>query len=488
MRSNILVLLAVGLLALAGCRSQGYYDSLVYDSQSQPNVRPPTVPTPEEQEEEEIEEARREAEEARREAERARREAERLQRELDAAQDSRDDNAQEPENTPPPDEQQPQNPPPAEPSAKEVKAALDGLRIKPSPLSPPTVTPEYRAPASVTIPGVAFANPHGYAYSGHWYVTSLSNRGASSQDTMLIYSDVAHEFTPIADEYPFIRTLDGRYLVITIDTNTSDGNMVDHSGVLASDRFPSVASTIRLPVNTAKITVWFPGTFDGVSGSFQCDGGTNAMPCSVQHDGTKYVLGDGTWTFRTALDAMVKGDDDDMSFMHFGWWRKQTIPDGAFEYSVFSGRSATAPDVNSMHFPALTGTAAYTGPAIGQYAIKPPAGELNFGSFRASVQLSADFGDAAQAGSISGVVTNFNVNRDWTVTLMSADMMTNGTIAQGNVSWTIGGSTKAGGKWNGTFHHESMPGEGDKPEGIAGTFDAQYDDAGRMVGAFGATR
>ena len=130
MRSNILVLLAMGLLALAGCRSQGYYDSLMYDSQPSRNVPAPVTPAPEEQEDDEAEEARREAERAKREAEEARRiaeearrDAERLQREIDEIRDGTGETG--PSVTGPPVEQETDTQPP-EPS-RQVKAALTGL-------------------------------------------------------------------------------------------------------------------------------------------------------------------------------------------------------------------------------------------------------------------------------------------------------------------------------------------------------------------------
>ena len=481
MRSNMLMLLAAGLLALAGCRSQGYYDSQVYGAQPPPNVRTPTVPTPEDQEEEEAEEARREAEEAkreaeqaRREAEEARREAERLQRELDAAKDSGNDN-EPPEQG---DEQRPQNPPPADPSA-EVTAALAGLRSDPLEESP-VVVPKYLLPADVTIRGVAFARPRG-ASVGRWYTTTLSNRGAISQDDMLVYSDNRRLSVPIMDAHSdFALTTSGDYLTLTIDP-------ASHVEFLGSTRFPRVEGTIQIPLTVdglpddsmdkADRTAWFSASFDGAAGDLQCVDVIDGT-CSVQLTSTGYVLNGNTWMFRTATTAQVHRPDP--SYMYFGWWRKQTIADGVVKYRVFG---ETGMDASTMHFPGLTGTAAYIGPAIGQYAIHQSGGMSDYGSFKGTVQLSADFNH----DTISGVITGFDVNTDWTVTLKLTNMAA-GTIAEGDVSWTIGRSTEDGGNWNGAFHHETAPVAGAKPDGIAGTFDARYGNAGRMVGAFGAKR
>ena len=81
----------------------------------------------------------------------------------------------------------------------------------------------------------------------------------------------------------------------------------------------------------------------------------------------------------------------------------------------------------------------------------------------------------------------FDVDNGWTVTLKET-AMTGGTITEGGVSWTIGGNTEDGGNWNGAFHSEITPHVDTVPEGVVGTFDAQYSSVGRMVGTFGATR
>ena len=344
----------------------------------------------------------------------------------------------------------------------------------------PSISPKHRAPAIVSVPGVTFTGARG-STAGRWYVTTLSNRGATSQDDMVVYSDVgAPVSTAIAEVYSSFTEGD-QYLTINIVAD-------DHKGLIRSSAFPSSASTINIPLtvdstpddndDTNDRTQWFSGTFDGAAGSFQC-AGTGAEACSVRYTGASYILGDGTWTFRTSKGATVRVPDD--SYMDFGWWRKQIIATGAFSYGVFSNPGTP---VSASDFPTLEGTATYVGPAVGQYAIYQPLGsESNHGAFTATARLSANF----DTDRISGAVTGFDVNSDWSVTLKETSMA-GGTITAGDVSWTIGGNTQDGGNWNGMFHSEITPHVDTHPEGVTGTFDAQYSNVGRMVGAFGATR
>ena len=169
----------------------------------------------------------------------------------------------------------------------------------------------------------------------------------------------------------------------------------------------------------------------------------------------------------------------DTSYMNFGWWRKKTLATGEFSYGTFSSAGTT---VDASGFADLEGTATYEGPAVGQYAIYQPLGsQSNHGAFKATARLSANF----DTEMISGAVTGFDVNSGWAVTLKET-AMTSGSITQGDVEWTIDGNTEAGGDWNGTFHSEFAPHVDTYPDGVAGTFDAQYNSVGRMVGAFGA--
>ena len=56
------------------------------------------------------------------------------------------------------------------------------------------------------------------------------------------------------------------------------------------------------------------------------------------------------------------------------------------------------------------------------------------------------------------------------------------------MAWEINGVvSQQTGAWTATFFSEA-PYAGQTPEGVAGEFDAQFDEVGRLVGAFGARK
>ena len=172
---------------------------------------------------------------------------------------------------------------------------------------------------------------------------------------------------------------------------------------------------------------------------------------------------------------------DDDSYMYFGWWKRELESTGVLSFQMFSDGMHEVADTTA----ALTGTATYTGPAVGQYAIYQPAGDdSEAGSFTARAELTANFGAVDTEGMLSGQVTNFSNASDWSITLKSAAINT-GTVTGGDVSWTIAGNTEDGGMWDAQFFSDVDVFAG-YPEGVAGTFDAKFGDVGRLIGAFGA--
>ena len=68
--------------------------------------------------------------------------------------------------------------------------------------------------------------------------------------------------------------------------------------------------------------------------------------------------------------------------------------------------------------------------------------------------------------------------------------MSGGTVSSDSVSWTIGDITREGGEWTGAFHSDAdpFPTPGYHPDGLTGTFNANYDTVARIRGAYGAHR
>ena len=369
---------------------------------------------------------------------------------------------------------------------------LSGESLTPSETTV-TVAAKYKAPALVRAPGVTFTSPRGSS-AGKWYATTLSNRGATYQDEMVVYSDVGRGVSTAIDEAHagFEPILETSLLMISIVNE-------DHKGLVTSTQFPRTASTKPIPLNDysmrdddpltvdMKDMARFSGYFDRARGEFRCIGSGN-IPCTVQYTGENYLLGAGDWTFRTSKNSKVTVPDE--QYMYFGWWRRQTIDDGTFAYGPFSGTEGATPTGPGLR--GLEGTAVYEGPAIGQYAIYAPLSPVsNHGSFNATARLTANFDDATTTGSISGSITGFDAtgfdaNPGWAVTLQNTSIDSGGTISGGTVSWMIDGNTEADGAWKGEFHADVKTYIDTYPDGVTGTFDATYTTVGEMIGAFGA--
>ena len=169
---------------------------------------------------------------------------------------------------------------------------------------------------------------------------------------------------------------------------------------------------------------------------------------------------------------------------------------------MFHG-SNQAVDISATEFTALGGTATYTGAAIGKYALNRGADQYaSGGHWTADATLTANFEGAAvtDTGSISGMIDNFMAggeSMDWSVELNMApiaafdtdhDFGLSADAAGGATVWTIGGADAAGGgSWEGDFHNQVAPPDGNNVPGtVTGEFTATYGAVGHMTGAFGA--
>ena len=146
--------------------------------------------------------------------------------------------------------------------------------------------------------------------------------------------------------------------------------------------------------------------------------------------------------------------------MYFGWWKRLQLSNEAFSFEVFKGGSYAVADIPD----ALTGTATYSGTAVGQYAIYQPLGiQSETGAFTANAVLTADFGAADAEGTLSGRVTNFSNAGDWSLTLMEQDISGGAVarpgdpVANPSVSWTIAGNSENGGSWDADFYSDVTP-------------------------------
>ena len=347
-----------------------------------------------------------------------------------------------------------------------------------------SVMPRYGQTATVTAgsPVVDFASKR-RSSSGRWTITTLSNDDSTNKDDLVVYSDIDGpkpiSIQQVHTDKTFTVVPDTSYVTFLVGEDDAD----DISPI--SSQFPTGGRTAKIEItvdsdgNSTNQTALISGKFDGASGHYQCAGGSPSE-CTIRDTGGGYIL-TGVWTFRVLESAKVNVDDT--SHMYFGWWKRELESTGAFSFEMFSNGMETVGDITP-----LTGTATYTGPAVGQYAIYQPAGDdSGAGSFTARAELTANFGATGGAqGMLSGRVTNFSNASDWSITLNSQPIA-NGAVARvdDSVSWTISGNSEDGGGWMATFFSDVAVSTA-IPEGVAGTFDAKFDDVGRLIGAFGA--
>jgi len=274
------------------------------------------------------------------------------------------------------------------------------------------------------------------------------------------------------------------------------------------------------------------GSIAGASGTFTCASGGVAAPganpkpganaCGVTNQNTHFVF-NGPWVFTPNRGATIQVDDAE--YMYFGWWARQTNPNnsaGTWTFRTFHGPAANGNRSTVTEIARLSGTVTYKGTAAGQYSFFQPlgGGHSHYGEFTANATLTANFtetgnslgGDETVSGTIDGFKTlvgesQIPVERsDWVVTLRQRNIAANGRVPSGEtdannaVTWLTDDNptaAPAAGTWEAAFYSNlptakrgggtsGVDAEDATPTGIAGTFEAEYHNVGKMVGAFGA--
>ena len=233
------------------------------------------------------------------------------------------------------------------------------------------------------------------------------------------------------------------------------------------------------------------GTFDGASGTYRCTESATDK-CTSQTDGKKgVILAGGTWTFEP--DADVQAPALDKSYAYFGWWLRKNAAGNEYKVAAFDGLVDSATPVNAWdtdEYSALTGTAKYMGPAVGQYA-RHDAGDhdeaYSGGRFTATADLMVDFDTNMIGGEVlsfvdaDGQSLPFKVDfADTTITAGDGSFGGGADIA----TWVIGETpSDTKGTYEGNLREQDKLGE---PDTATGTWSVPFNDAGHMVGAFGA--
>ena len=325
---------------------------------------------------------------------------------------------------------------------------------------------------------------------GMWQGTMLTDADtAGNSSTAVVYTDVGPNVGKAwASVY---NNVDSQTITALRGLNAD--------AVIYSSSF-STAGIKNHPANNADRTVFnIGGTFDGAAGTYSCTPADGAPCTSNLTAGGVVLAGGGGWSFNPVDTAMVS--QPDANYAYFGWWLNKDAS-GDPEVDVFHG-SNQAVDISGATFTALGGTATYKGAAIGKYAMNRGADQYATGGhWTADATLTANFEDpdaadpVAAAGSISGMIDNFMAggeSMDWSVKLNSADIAVFDTdhdfgLAAAATVWTAGGAkAAAGGSWEGDFHNQVAPPDGNNVPGtVTGEFTATYGAVGHMTGAFGA--
>ena len=411
----------------------------------------------------------------------------------------------------------------------------------------PTVTPRHRDSALVTTAPLVTFSSITTGRLGNWDRTSFSHRGGTFYDRLDVYSDAeapdhvpfrdsAYNTAATANAQPNTSsvTIAGRYggavdtdtPAAVVNTQGAVVNALGLSGGTASsvvvspfprsgDPAKSFTRTDRGEFDAARrndptyiddddavtagtatyrnmeryplrYTYEQSGSLAGASGTFTCASNTATDACSVTNQNNHFLF-TGAWFFTPSNGARVRVEDD--QFMYFGWWARQTNEDGTWDFRTFYGPGTTGN--RSGDVTALSGTARYQGPAVGQFSFyQPLTAQSEYGEFSATATFTVNFDN----NMVDGTIDQFDNHSDWTLTLNQRPLTPgDGTVAAAadTVSWQIDGEAVAApdsGTWEAALFSNLPAAQraNTVPTGLAGTFEAAYHNVGAIIGAFGA--
>ena len=252
------------------------------------------------------------------------------------------------------------------------------------------------------------------------------------------------------------------------------------------------------------------GTFYGVPGTFYCAASaTVGNKCQAVGDGTKgwsiNFAGDqstGSFTFTpddgpSAFGGQIQGKPSGPQrppHFYFGYWLNAPENDGgAWSIEPFAVANFYEDPISDLS--SLSGTAKYSGPATGVYAVPDQLGHKGVtGTFYAHAVLTATWGSSSPT--VTGTVGNFQsltedqhltYIRDWSLSLSNVTSATQGS----------GPGSPQLGTWQRTFWGQD-PADSNAPTAITGTFTGYFTNdillsgkahgEGSVVGAFVAEK
>ncbi len=364
--------------------------------------------------------------------------------------------------------------------------------------------PQLKEDKSTMVPPL-----HGWTGSRHTATVAagtLINPGNSDDGDIGAGTYTAHLYSDVGDPE------EGAKFNSAGLTETTAGSGIytvpaGNSDRIASPEFDHTAGdkTYKVPDNPP---TWkeIDGSYWGVEGTYRCTYGGN--DCTVTKAAKGYTLGGGTWTFIPDNPEDRVTSLPDTVYPVYGWWLHEAL-DGTTTVSAFTDYRGSlteqqaelanlSTDENAAPAAAvhLNGTATYKGGAAGFYALQSSTGGTNdAGHFTADAELTATFkegGIGSVGHKITGTIDNFmgsdGMSRDWSVALNEVPIAADGrwpdtSLNPNKTIWSVGG-TAAGeaGEWGGRLYKQN---DGGVPTVGTGRFYSEYENAGRMVGAFG---
>ncbi len=226
------------------------------------------------------------------------------------------------------------------------------------------------------------------------------------------------------------------------------------------------------------------GTRNGIPGTFRC-----STSCSWDYTATSIT---GYFSDVRGLEFVADNGGgtpaaNDADYLAGGVWLIAPDDAASADDYVFGAFADGSDPFSQPSLAAVTGTAIYTGDAVGVYSVME-AGEFDGGYLDADVRLTADFGNASSLGTIGGSITNFALDG---IPVTGTLSLGTANIGAQNSGFFKGVATGADdqrsytGHWGGQFFGN---GQADgRPGSVAGTFGGHStDEAVSFVGAFGA--
>ena len=371
--------------------------------------------------------------------------------------------------------------------------------------------------------GTLTAGSEAPSVPGSW--RSASFTGQTGTATSLV-NETVYLYTNI--QAPGTRAFWKKYGFSSVGLSGDNTSLA--KGSTAQAKTNNVTENDTTTTNITEITV--SGSFDGAGGKFTCancsttdvGGGDKATSAEIKayvatqvtfSQGRPTFVTPGDWTFKpSSLTSGVPLDQDD-AYLYFGIW--SSIPDnitGTYNFRYVAGGGAES-GAQLGNFGALTGSATFSGGAVGRYVTQGQVGQQNakIGTFTATATLNADFGDDSTPGTLSGSITDFKENGSpltgWQVALgggnnsqgnadVGVPMTISGAAVTGGITVANIGGLPVGGSWGATFHGSDNVRTGATSEqtaakyppadlaGVTGWFDATST-AASLAGAFAAT-